>query len=175
MTRISFSGFHLSFKQKCKLPQGHFPVFDRISPFFIQMLTVKLLSVWAVEIISETILLTLLVALFSFSEDSFWRRFPRDLLASIYIILTFMFLSGYLLTTGYLRIIWKSHRIWDHSAVTTILAVLVLQIFYMIAEGWEKSFKIKLQLVSAVVVFSCTFAGGWFIKKYLYNAYPIRT
>lgn len=132
------------------------------------MLILKILAVWTIESIAQAILICLFLALPSPSEDGYRSRPLYDLLADFLILLWAMFFSPYLLFTGYLRIIWKSYRLWDYSAVAAVLAVGLLQLYSVARGGWHiSSEQIVLHVACAITAFGCTFAGGWFIKKYL--------
>jgi hypothetical protein len=140
------------------------------------MLILTLLTVWVIEVISETVILTLSLGLIwsvkGYYSDFWSPRYSTELLAIGSFMVAGMFSSGFLLTTAILRVVWRSQRLWDFSTAMAILSIAHLQILLMMMRepnrGPDTLTGLKIQAASAVIVFACTFTGGWFIRKYLF-------
>ena len=125
------------------------------------MVILKQLAMWSLEILCEACLL--MVYLTVLWRDQGKTPIGNDLsLLFVWTLFIFMFGSGYLLTTGIFGIIWRSPIQWVYPAIAAALFIVHVQ-FY--ATGWTASEKAPVQVGGACIVFACTFAGNWCLRR----------
>lgn len=82
------------------------------------MRILKRLAIWLMEVGLQAVLLGLLL-IGLYGHDKF--RFGRDLLVYTDSILVMFFLTGYLLTTAILRVLWKGRTFWLYPVIAMAL------------------------------------------------------
>lgn len=130
------------------------------------MIIVRRLTIWLIETAAEVVLLSLFIIMWYGYSDPVERGFLFQFFGWAGAILTiFMFGSGYLITTVILRVAWKSKRLWKYSAVSAVLVLVHLQIFFLVTGGLTIRERLPGQVASACIVFACTFVGGWILQR----------
>jgi hypothetical protein len=124
----------------------------------------RLLAVWLVETLCEILLLSLsVIALLGLHEYSF----GQDLKLYIFAIAFFMFMTGYLLTTLLARTLWRVRRIWSYPLAAAVLFLFHFQIMNLGMGGeWEPAISIRIRVAGACIVFACTLAGSFVLRKW---------
>jgi hypothetical protein len=127
------------------------------------MLIVKRLIVWFVETFCEAMLLGLvLIGLFGYDQHAFGKSFAF----SVSAILLLSFTTGYLLTTAIARGAWKGQRWWSYSVIAVALFLVHSEIFFVVSGGSTRSEKFSMQIAGACIVFACTLAGTFTLRKW---------
>lgn len=128
-----------------------------------RMRALKRLVVWTLETLSVAVLVG--VFLYVVLGSPFRQSdFGRDLSFAIAgTAVVFMVGSGYLLSTALFGLVWRSQRLWLYPAIAAALFVAHVQFF---ATGWGVSTKVPVQAGGACIVFACTYAGGYFLRKW---------
>jgi hypothetical protein len=126
----------------------------------------KRLVVWLLETSCEALLLSgLLVVLSRSSGPSQWG-FIKDLAFGFFAtLLVFMWGSGYLITTAFVRIFWRTDKLWLYSSIVALLFSIHLQIFLFIAGGWTSAERLPIRVAGPCIVFACTYGGGYFLRN----------
>jgi hypothetical protein len=127
------------------------------------MLILKRLIVWFVETFCEAMLLGLaLIGLFGYDQHAFGRSF------GLYVsgILLLSFTTGYVLTTAIARGAWKGQRWWSYSVIAVALFLVHSQIFFVVSGGSTRPEKLSMQIAGACIVFACTLAGTFALRKW---------
>jgi len=123
----------------------------------------KRLAVWFVETSLEVLLLGLaLMALFGHDQHAF----GRSLVAYATGIVLVSFTTGYLLTTAVARGAWRGQKWWSYSTVATGLFFVHSQIYFMVSGGSTRSEKLSMQIAGCCIVFACTLAGTFALRKW---------
>jgi hypothetical protein len=78
-------------------------------------------------------------------------------------MVVFIWGSGYFLTTLVFAVTWRSSRSWVYPVIAAALYTVHLQLF---ATGWGAREKLPLQISGALLVFACTFVGGWILNRW---------
>jgi hypothetical protein len=124
------------------------------------MLVLKKLAVWFLESSCEALLLGVFFAVKELPRGSSRNGFAGDVSSfSLMTITIFMWTTGFLLTTGVARVVWRSRRIWLYSAVAAMLFLAHFVYFNLVAPGWTLSSPLKLEVgvAGVCIVFGCTF------------------
>jgi hypothetical protein len=127
----------------------------------------KRLAVWLVEIAAGAFLMDMFYILW-FGPSG--HGLAADFLAAFGATVgLFMVSTGYPLTTAVLRLAWRNPtRLWLYSSASALLIIVHLQFFIaFVAGGWDLSMRLVIQAGAACAAFVCTFAGGWFLRKWL--------
>jgi hypothetical protein len=123
----------------------------------------KRLIVWFIETFFEAMLLGLaLIGLFGYDQQAFGKSFAF----SVSAILRLSFTTGYLLTTAIARGAWKGQRWWSYSAIAVALFLVHSQIFFLVSGGSTRAEKLSMQIAGACIVFACTLAGTFALRKW---------
>src|SRR5258708_28161445 len=127
------------------------------------MLILKRLIVWFVETFCEAMLLGLaLIGLFGYDQNAFGKSL------GLYVsgILVLSFTTGYVLTTAIARGAWKGQRWWSYSVIAVVLFLVHSQIFFVVSGGSTRPEKLSMQIAGACIVFACTLAGTFALRKW---------
>jgi hypothetical protein len=103
---------------------------------------------------------TALIGLFGYDQHAFGKSFGL----AVSGILLLSFTTGYLLTTAIARGAWKAQRWWSYSAVALFL--VHSQIFLVVSGGSTRPEKLSMQIAGACIVFACTLAGTFTLRKW---------
>jgi hypothetical protein len=119
------------------------------------------LTVWCCETLCKVLLITVFLTLLWRGEgrNSVWDELGLIAVANF----VFMVGSGYLLTTAFFGVVWRSPSARVYPAVAATLFILHIQFF---ADGWTASTKIPVQVGGAFIVFACCYAGNWCLKRW---------
>ena len=128
------------------------------------MLILKRLGVWFLETSLEDALLgVILVSLFGCDQHAY----GRCLAVNFVWIGTMFFSTGYLLTTGIARAIWRGQGMWIYSVVATVLFFIHFEILDYEAGGvFDPAKRSVIRVVGACIVFACTLAGTFALRKW---------
>lgn len=132
----------------------------------------KRLSVWLIETSCEVFLLSLFLGIFSVvvyapSDTKIHARQELAFLAAIAVV--FMARFGYLVTTMILRMFWTNRTPWLHPAISAVLFSLHLHVFFFVTGGLHLSERLAINTCGACIVFACTFAGGYILRRWEYH------
>jgi hypothetical protein len=129
------------------------------------MLILKRLTIWAAEIISQAVLLgLLLIALLGFDRHAF----GKSLLIYANAILVMFFLTGYLVTTGISRAVWRGRRPWLYSAVATVLFLIHFEVLSIsVGSAFEPRDRVRIWMTGACIAFLSTLAGTAVLQKWM--------
>jgi hypothetical protein len=99
-----------------------------------------------------------LIALLGYDRNEFGK--------ALYIYfagITWMFFStGYLLTTGVSRAIWKGRKIWSYPVIAAILYSIHFEILNLEAGGaFEPPDRIRIRVAGACIAFACAHSGSY--------------
>lgn len=122
----------------------------------------KRLVVWLIETLSEALLLGIFVAYLLHAPGG----------TGLYVLgtlMVFMFGTGYLLTTLVLRLAWRNPKLWLYSAASAALIIAHLQVYFVAADA-VPSFTWPIRVAGGCIVFACTFAGGWLLRRWVQQA-----
>ena len=123
----------------------------------------KQLAVWSVETLCEALLLMVFLTILWTGHDQ--GRLGDDMgLIFVGTAFVFMVASGYLLTTGFFGVVWRSPIPWAYPAIAATLFIGHVQFF---ATGWDASTKVPVQVGGACIVFACTLAGNHLLRKWV--------
>jgi len=117
----------------------------------------KRLAVWLLETLSEAVLLSVL--LFVLGGRGPAGDFLFILMGTIVV---FMWGYGYLFTTAIFGVVWRGRRWWLYPSSA---AVLFLTHLHFYATGWASSLRLLTQVFGACIVFACTVAGNWLLRR----------
>jgi hypothetical protein len=87
-------------------------------------------------------------------------------------ILLLSFTTGYLLTTAIARGAWKGQGWWSYSAIAIVLFLAHSQIFFVLSGGSTRPEKVSMQIAGACIVFTCTLAGTFALRKWNRSVVP---
>jgi len=120
----------------------------------------KRLVVWLIETLSEALLLGISVAYL-------FHQSPRMMAMFVFgTLISFMFPTGYLLTTLVLRLAWRNPKPALYSAASAGLFIAHLQVFFLVM-GPSSDDKLPTEAAGICIVFACTFLGGWLLRKWV--------
>lgn len=127
------------------------------------MLILKRLAMWSGEMLCEALLITLFLTVLWKGKG---QSILRDDIGVIFMGTAFVFMvgSGYLLTTGFFGVVWRSPIPWAYPAIAATLFSGHVQFF---ATGWDAWTKVPVQVGGACIVFACTLAGNYFLRKWV--------
>jgi hypothetical protein len=128
------------------------------------MLILKRLAAWFVETCAEVLLLGfVLTVLLGHDQHAFFK----DL--SIYssgIILLFV-TTGYLISTIVVRAVWRGRTLWSYPAIATVLFFIHFEIMNAgLGGAFEPSARARIRAAGACIVFACTLAGTFALRKW---------
>ena len=127
------------------------------------LMVVKRLTVWLLETSMGILLLGLLLIVL-FGHDQ--HAFGRDLLAYLGAIVAMAFSTGYLLSTAVSRAFWRGRTLWSYPTLATLLFVIHSQLFFVVSGGSTQSEKLSIQAPGLCIVFACTLAGTFILRKW---------
>jgi hypothetical protein len=128
----------------------------------------KRLTVWLFETSFEAFLLWfLLLLVFTYgSERIYGRDVWSGLVAISGVLGVFMAEFGYLLTTGVVRAFWTNRTPWLHPTISVVLFSIHLQIFFLVSGDLYPFERLWINAGGACIVFACTFAGGYLLRRW---------
>ena len=128
------------------------------------MCTLKRLLVWFIETSLEGALLAVvLVSLFGCDQHAY----DKCLAVNFVWIGTMFFSTGYLLSTGIARALWRGRSIWIYPVVATLLFFIHFEILNYIAGGaFDTAKRSVIRVAGACIVFACTLAGTFALRKW---------
>lgn len=129
----------------------------------------KRFVVWLFETSCEVLLLLALLYALSpfFYGPSASKTSAREVVFGLVAIsIAFMAESGYLLTTGIVRVFWTNRTPWLHPIISVLLFLIHLQIFFFATGGLHMSERLVINTGGACIVFACTFAGGYILRMW---------
>ena len=130
--------------------------------------TLKRFIVWALETLSEALLLGVAMVSLLGSWNPKQPTYAKDVLfAFVATLFAFMWGSGYLLTTAFFRVALRSPGLWLYPLVASALFITHVQFF---ATGWDLDTKLSVQIGGACIVVACTLIGGWYLRKWINTA-----
>jgi len=120
------------------------------------------LTIWWCETVAETLCLVL------FLTARFWRGTDIGSLVTVVglsSIGTFAFMvgSGYLLTTCFFGVVWRSSIPWVYPAIAATLFVVHVQVH---VTAWEPLLKLTVQFAGACIVMACTLLGNYVLPRW---------
>jgi hypothetical protein len=128
------------------------------------MQILKRLAVWFIETSLEVVLLGLaLIGLFGYDQHAVGRSFEVYLSG----VLLLSFTTCYLLTTAVARGAWRGHKWWSYPAIAVTLFLFHSEIFFVVSGGSTRSEKLSMQIAGACIVFACTRAGTFALRKWV--------
>lgn len=128
----------------------------------ITKLVLKRMLIWLCESCLELVLLGLaLIGLFGYEKHSF----GGDLELSVSVWLLGLLVSGYFVTTFFVRTLWKGQRWWSYSVVTVALFFVHTQIAFVLFHVSTWSDRLSMQMPGALVIFGCTATGTLVLRK----------
>ena len=128
------------------------------------MRTLKRLLVWFIETSLEGALLAVvLVRLFGCDQ----HPYGKCLAVNFVWIGTMFFSTGYLLSTGIARAMWRGRSMWIYSVVATVLFFIHFEILNYAAGGaFDPAKRSVIRVAGACIVFACTLAGTFALRKW---------
>jgi hypothetical protein len=124
------------------------------------VVVLKRIIAWSCETAAEAVLLGgLLVILSGTGRHGLVKDLEFAIIATLFV---FMLGSGYLVTTALVGVVWRSKRVWLYPAIAAVLFIVHLQFS---ATGWTSSEKLPIQGAGACIVFACTLAGNYLLRK----------
>lgn len=137
---------------------------------FALTLILKRLTIWLLETACVTLLLSFLLMILAWVEETgpFVSRLglAHDMLIALAMAAIFMVNTGYVLTTAVSRIVWRSHSFWAYPAVAAVLFLAHLQYLFREASGQSSSERLAIRVGGACVVVACTLVGSWLLRKW---------
>jgi hypothetical protein len=131
------------------------------------MVVLKRIAIWLGETSSEAFFLMVLLTALVWRDPNKGPLIDTLRLTFFGTLFFFMLGSGYLLTTGFFGIVWRSSIPWVYPVIAATLFVIHVQFF---ATGWEVETKVPVQVGGACIVFGCTFFGGLLLRKWAHTA-----
>jgi len=128
------------------------------------ILTLKRLLVWLLEASCATFLLGLFLIVVWVGPDK--DGFARGLRLFVSGIILLSFTSGYDLTTMVFRIVWKRRRLQLYPIVATSLFLAHSQVIFIYGSGATPSERWLLRASGVCIVFACTFAGSYVLRRW---------
>jgi len=134
----------------------------------------KRLLVWFAEIVCQVVLLTLVFPpILDFFEEGPGRystaTVVTDLKDVAFVVAFFMIISGYLITTAVVGVLFRPASIWKYALIIAALFVAHTEVFVIAggrARGGILLDQFTLQAVGAFAVFACASAGSQFLRKW---------
>jgi hypothetical protein len=128
------------------------------------MLILKRLSAWFVETSSEVVLLGLvLTVLLGHDQHAFFK--DLSIYSSGVILLSVT--TGYLLSTIVVRAVWRGRTLWSYPAIATVLFFIHFEIMNVgLGGAFEPSARVRIRAAGACIVFACTLAGTFVLRKW---------
>ncbi len=124
----------------------------------------KRIAVWFIETASEVLLLGLVLTLLLGHDQ---HAFSKDVLIYSSGICLLFFSTGYLLTTGIVRSVWKGRRSWLYPAVAVVLFFAHFEIMNFGVRGaFEPSTRLRVRVAGACIVFICTLVGSLALRRW---------
>lgn len=129
------------------------------------MLILQRLVTW----LFETCLIAILVGVFLYL---WWGTLPQldehQIFENVFyyaglVVIYFMLLSGYLLTTCLGAVFLRRHAIWLYPAVSAVLFVAHLQ---LMSAGWTQMERLPISAVGVCVSLVVTFIGNLLLRKW---------
>jgi hypothetical protein len=139
-------------------------------------LILKRFTVWLLESLSETFLLSVLFIAYgriSFGADQQSNYVKELSVMMVAVAVVFMFASGYMLTTALCGVVWRASRPWVYPAIAAVLYLGHLIMVFgagrwgVSLNHWALSQRVTLEAGGASTVFTCTFIGGHFLRKWV--------
>jgi len=128
------------------------------------VLILKRLLIWVLEASLEAALLGLvLISLFGCDQHMYIKC-----LAVNFVWVGTMFCStGYLLSTGIARTLWRFGSAWLYPAIATALFFIHFEILNYAAGGtFDPQKRSVIRVAGALIVLTCTFAGTFTLRKW---------
>lgn len=130
----------------------------------MRLLVIRRWVVWALETISEILLVSLfLVTLFGYDPHAIGgHEFPFVVAA----VCWFSFATGYLLTTLIFRTFWRGRTLWSYPAIASSLFFIHFEILNSAAGGiYDPSRRIWILIAGVCIVFTCTLFGSFLLRR----------
>jgi hypothetical protein len=132
------------------------------------MVILKRLATWLLEILLELFILSVFLIVVSIPNGPSQWGFRKDLLfgmASIAVM--FMWGTGYLITTCIAGLFLRGQQLWFYPVLAGILYLAHLNyMFVALKFGWSLSEKLWFDIGGACIVFACTLAGSYALRKW---------
>jgi hypothetical protein len=132
------------------------------------MLILKRLIVWLLEDLAEIFLLGGLLGTLSSAN---FISILTGVWAFALGVGGILFLHGYYLTTAFFGVVWRSQRPWLYPAIAATLFVIHTHIvFFRLKPDLSfqgRAAEVPLLTGGACIVFTCTFVGGCFLRKWI--------
>jgi hypothetical protein len=142
------------------------------------MLFLKRVAVWLVEQLPEAFLLgCLLAALVLRIAGQHAGLFPKGIKDSLQVVsvlgvavATILFMHGYYATKAVFGVLFRSNRPWLYPVIAAALFVIHCHITFLRAKPdltpEARNMELPFVVAGACIVFTCAFAGGWFLRKW---------
>jgi hypothetical protein len=122
--------------------------------------------VWFLETAAEALLIGLFLLIASSFHFHGQRIVFGDILFIIGAVSWFFFITGYLLSTAIVGILWRGRRPWIYPTIAAVLFSIHLQIWFFGASGETRIERLPFELAGPCIVFACTFIGGNLLRKW---------
>ena len=127
------------------------------------VVVVKRLTVWLLETLLGIMLLALfLIVLYGHDKHAF----GGDFLTGVAVIVAMAFSTGYLLSSAVSRAIWRGRTLWSYPSLAALLFFIHSQLFFIVSGGSTQSEKLLVQAPGLCIVFGCTLAGTFVLRKW---------
>jgi hypothetical protein len=127
------------------------------------ILILKRLTVWCLEMSSEALLLGLFLTLYDPIKQ---QTFLMDLSIHTWWIAFYYITSAYFLTRAILRLVWTWDRPLLYQIISVLLFLIHFQICFLKAGLSTQTLGLLIQAVGSCIVFACTFAGSFILRKW---------
>ena len=128
------------------------------------------LTVWAIEVVLQAVLIGLLLV-WLFGHDRY--SLARGLLIYIDSILVMFFLTGYLLTTAISRALWRGHIPWIYSVIATALFTFHFELLnFGIGGAFESRDRARILFIGAFFAFLTTLSGSAVLLRWTMQRDP---
>jgi hypothetical protein len=128
------------------------------------MLILKRLCVWFVETVTEALLLGIVLAVLLGHDQN---ALVKDVLIYSTAISYMFFVTGYLLSTAVVRVLWRGRTLWSYPTIATTLFFIHFEIMN-VGVGGAFQFKDRLPIcvAGACIVFVCTLVGTVGLRRW---------
>ena len=130
----------------------------------------KRLAVWLLETVCVALLLSLLLIVLAWAEETgpyiSSRGFAHDMLVALAMTAIFVVNTGYLLTTAVCRVVWWNQRLWSYPVAAAVLFLAHLQYLFFETNGETSSERLRLRAAGVCIVLGCTLVGSCLLRKW---------
>jgi hypothetical protein len=137
------------------------------------------LITWFAETLTEAILFSVLMVGLSWHDIAgpgtpAYNAVITSLLTAIFVLF-YLFLTGYMLTTGLCRFYWRGRRLWSYPICAVLLFFFHFELFNAAMGGvLDPRARILFRIFGACIVLMSTLVGGLALERVAHEQVPVQ-